>query len=64
MKIKVKAKVQVEVEKTIEAPSLEDGLAQARKLGFKDLLWVGRQTEYWPDSVKIDIKRITDGGRR
>ena len=64
MKFKVKAKVQVEVERTIEAPSMEDALAQARKLEFESFLNVGCRTEYWPSTAKIDIKGVACGGRR
>lgn len=58
MKIRVKAKISVEVEKTIEAPSMEEGLARARRLGFRDLLWVGSNTTYFTDSVKVAIKGV------
>lgn len=58
MKVKIRAKVQVTVEKTIEAPSIEDALARARKMGFRDFVWVAAKTSYFTDTVKIEIKGL------
>jgi len=64
VKINIRATVKVDVEKTVEAESIEAALAQARKMEFKDFLWVGSKTLYFTDSVKVDIKSITRRGAR